>query len=183
MLGVMGYYRYVAGTRFWVNHRKLLNGCWIFFWVVNTLLLTGLTFMYSKRARVESMYYLSGYPYLKNIIMEDENGNVPMPPLFYTGKWPKYAEKLPHDSTIYQRLPGIAAGPKLYHPQFFLFTGSKNLAHRVALARTSFPHLVYETTIEPGFIDRVMHRLNPVNKADEVFIYRNGEFYRTKLKW
>lgn len=182
MVGVMGYYQYIVPARFWTSRRKLLQGCWIFFWVVNIFLLTGLTFMYSKRARVESMYYLSRYPYLKNIIMEDEKGDVPMPPLFYTGKWPKYAEKLPHDSTIYQRLPALAAGPRLYHPQFFLFTGSKNLSRRVTLARTSFPLLVYETTIEPGFIDKVMHRLNPVNKADEVYIYRNREFYRTMVK-
>jgi hypothetical protein len=27
-----------------------------------------------------------------------------------------------------------------------------------------------------------MHRLNPVNKADKVYIYRNREFYPTKIE-
>jgi hypothetical protein len=46
--------------------------------------------------------------------------------------------------------------------------------------RRSLPYLVYETTIEPGFIDLVMHLLNPVNKANRAYIYRNREFYKTK---
>jgi len=182
MLGTMGYYRYISGVKFWSAHKTFLRGCWIFFWCVNLSLLAGLTFMYSKRARVESMYYLSKYPYLKEIIVEDENGDVPIPPLFYTGKWPEYPEKRPADSNIYQRAAYLASQPKFYHPQFFLFTGEKQLDRRVAMARKYFPFLVYETTIDPGFIDRLMHRLNHVNKADRVFIYRNTEFYRTRLE-
>jgi hypothetical protein len=182
MAGSMGYYQYIASSRFWSGRKKLLRASWIFIWVVNTILLVGLTFMYSKRSRVESMYYLSKYPYVKNIIMEDEDGNVPMPPLFYTGKWPVYPEKLSRDTTVYQRAEYIAAQPRFYHPQFFLFTGSKNLDRRVATARRSFPFLVYETTIEPGFIDELMHRLNPVNKANKVYIYRNREFYQKKVE-
>jgi len=182
MVGVMGYYRYIASSGFWTRRRKLLQGCWIFFWVINLTLLAGLTFMYSKRAQVESMYYLSKYPYVTNIIMEDADGHVPMAPRFYTGKWPYYPEKLPGDTSIYQRIAPIAAGPGLYHPQFFLLTGRKNLDQRVATARKYFPLLVYETTIEPGFVDKLMHRLNPVNKANSIYIYRNREFYKTKAE-
>jgi hypothetical protein len=180
MAGVMGYYEFIVPSRFWSVRKKLLRASWIFFWAINILMLAGLTFMYSKRARVESMYYLSKYPYIKNIIMEDEHGEVPMPPLFYTGKWPKYPEKPEHDTSIYQQVAAISALPKFYHPQFFIFTGGKNLGQRVATARKSFPLLVYETTIDAGFIDELMHRLNPVNKADKVYIYRNREFYPRK---
>ena len=182
MVGSMGYYRYLAPSGFWSRRKKLLQACWTFFWVVNLLLLVGLTFMYSKRAQVESMYYLSKYPYVKNFIIEDEKGDVPLPPLFYTGKWPVYPNKLPRDTTINQMIARNAARPKFYHPQFFIFTGSINLNLRVATARRSFPYLVYETTIEPGFIDKLMHRLNPVNKANKVYIYRNREFYKTKIE-
>jgi 4-amino-4-deoxy-L-arabinose transferase-like glycosyltransferase len=182
ILGVTGYYQYIVTAGFWKRQATLLRGCWIFFWVANIILLAGLTFMYSKRARVESMYYLSKYPYLKTIIMEDENGNVPMPPLFYTGKWPAYPKVHPPDTSVYQRVDFIAGLPKLYHPQFFLFTGDRNLAGRIRQARKGFPFLVYETTIQPGFIDRLMHRLNPVNKADNIYIYRNSEFYRNKIE-
>jgi len=182
MIGAMSYYKYVAVSGFWNKHKKLLRACWVFFWVINCILLTGMTFTYSKRAKVESMYYLSKYPYLKMIIVEDEKGDVPIVPLFYTRRWPKYPVKREQDSSIYQRLPSIAADPKFDHPQFFIFTGSKNLQARVTLARKSFPLIVYETTIEAGFLDKLMHRLNPVNKADKIFIYRNREFYKTKIR-
>jgi len=181
MAGSMGYYRYIATAEIRTRQKKWLHGCWIFFWVVNLILLTGLTFMYSKRAQVESMYYLSKYPYIKNIIIEDADGHVPMLPLFYTGKWPKYPEVLPPDTSVYQRIAAIGREPKFSHPQFFIFTGSRNLNNRVATARKSFPYLVYETTIEPGFIDKLMHRLNPVNKANKVWIYRNREFYKSAI--
>ena len=127
------------------------------------------------------MYYLSKYPYLFNIVTMDENGDVPMPPLFYTGKWPRYPEKLRGDTTIFQRVTVMAAGPRFYHPQFFLFTGDRNLESRIAAAQKSFPLLVHETTIEPGFVDKLMHRMNPVNKANKVYIYRNREFYKTRI--
>lgn len=182
IVGSMGYYQYMVPSGFWSRRKKLLQGCWIFFWGVNLVLLTGLTFMYSKRAQVESMYYLSKYPYVKEFIIEDENGNVPMPPLFYTGKWPDYPETLPKDTSVYQRVTAIAAQARFYHPQFFLFSGSKNLDKRVTLARKSFPLLVYETTIEPAFIDKLMHRLNPVNKANKIYIYRNKAFYNSKIE-
>jgi len=181
MVGSMSYYRHMTTSAFWLRRKKLLHACWVFFWVVNLMLLTGLTFMYSKRAQVESMYYLSKYPYLFNIVTMDENGDVPMPPLFYTGKWPRYPEKLRGDTTIFQRVTVMAAGPRFYHPQFFLFTGDRNLESRIAAAQKSFPLLVHETTIEPGFVDKLMHRMNPVNKANKVYIYRNREFYKTRI--
>ncbi len=182
MVGVMGYYRYVVPSPFWTRKKAWLRGSWIFFWVINLLLLTGLTFMYSKRAQVEAMYYLYRYPYVNNMILEDEEANVPLLPLFYTGKWPGYPEKIPGETSIYQRVAAIAAGPRFYHPQFFLFYGEKELDRRVLVAQKSFPQLVYETTIEPGFVDKIMHRLNPVNKAKNIYIYRNAEFYKTKAE-
>ncbi|MCK9269050.1 MAG: hypothetical protein RBR47_09575 [Bacteroidales bacterium] len=39
--------------------------------------------------------------------------------------------------------------------------------------RQLFPDLKYETTAEPGFVDKVMYWLNPHNKNDRIFIYRN----------
>lgn len=182
MAGVMGYHRYVKGSRLFVARPGLLRGTWIFFWIINGILLGGLTFMYSKKSRAETMYYLYRYPDVRTIILEDETGNVPLLPIFYTGQWPRFPEKEPGDSTIYQQVERFAARPRSAHPQFFIFTGEKNLKERVARARASFPGLVYETTIEPAFIDRFMHRLNPVNRAERFTIYRNTDFYKTKIE-
>jgi len=182
MLGTAGYYRFIRGSVFSVKWPNALRACWIFFWIINLILLSGLTFSYSKRAPVEAMYCLSKYPYLKDIIIENEKGEVPLMPLFYTGKWPHYPKLRPQDTTIYQQFKSIAEGPKFYHPQFIVFAGGRDLVHRVALARASFPLIVYEATAEPGFTDKFMHRLNHVNKADRIYIFRNREFYKNKAK-
>jgi hypothetical protein len=60
-------------------------------------------------------------------------------------------------------------------------SGKLSVQEMVIQARKSFPFLVYETTIEPGMIDKVMHRLNPVNVSRYFFIYRNKAFVPEKL--
>jgi len=40
--------------------------------------------------------------------------------------------------------------------------------------KTLFPDLVYETTIEPGFMDEVLFWLNPINDNQIITIYRNN---------
>jgi hypothetical protein len=52
----------------------------------------------------------------------------------------------------------------------------------VIKARQYFPRLVYETTIEPGFIDRFVHWLNPINKNRRIFIYRNSEVIPQRME-
>jgi hypothetical protein len=47
-------------------------------------------------------------------------------------------------------------------------------------ARRQYPHLVYETTIKPGFVDWLVHWLNPINKNRCVIIYRNTDFFPKK---
>jgi hypothetical protein len=67
-----------------------------------------------------------------------------------------------------------------FAPRFVLFTGDRNISPMVIRARHYLPFLVYETTIEPGFIDRLVHWLNPINRNKTVTIYRNTEFIPEK---
>jgi hypothetical protein len=41
--------------------------------------------------------------------------------------------------------------------------------------RTILPNLEYETTIQPGFIDKVVYWMNPINANEVIFIYRNTD--------
>jgi hypothetical protein len=67
-------------------------------------------------------------------------------------------------------------------PGFILFTGDQDLQGRIISARRYFPFIVYETTIEPGLIDKVMHFLNPVNQVNRVTIYRNTCLFPEKVR-
>jgi hypothetical protein len=172
----------IPGWNMWMDEkkrseafRKFVKMSWIFFLVINTLLLPFITTMYSKRARVESMSYL--YPKraaIASLIMEDTNrSSAKMAPEFYLGKW-----IITYDlsqSSGYDSLEFYLSkyGPS-EHPQYALFLGDKNLENRVDNLKEYFPGLILETTIEPGFADRVLYWLNPRNANDVIYVYRTG---------
>ena len=59
-------------------------------------------------------------------------------------------------------------------PAFVLFFQPENIEERVENLKKYLPDLIYETTIEPGNADRVLHWLNPINANENIYIYRNS---------
>ena len=173
VLGVVGWHSFLERSGFWKNHRKLLKGCWIFFWIINFILLPVITTNYSKRARVETMVYLSRYPDLHQLLVADDDDRPILFPRFYLGQWPHIWASMKDGETAAEFIQRAALAPPGQQPEFILFTGPKNIQERVIDARNHFPWIVYETTIEPGFIDWLVHWLNPINKNNRVYIYRN----------
>ncbi len=181
MLGVIGWNDFVVKSKFWQNHKQWLRGSWIFFWVINIILLFFVSTMYSKRSRVESMVYLSKYKNIHNILIEDSNhGRSKRPPQFYLGQWVKVREYA--NSKEYSPLSKVYAGAqKSDYPDFILLFGDKNLEKRIDSIKTIAPHIQYETTIRPGLIDIVLFKMNPINSNQTIYIYRNTDFFPTKL--
>jgi len=178
--GVIGWNEFVDRSKFWRNHAKLLQGFWIFFWTMNIGFLIPVTTVYSKRERVEAMVYLSKYKNINKILIADLNDNPELFPRYYLGQWPKmYDEFIGNENTM-SMIARVAKKPEKDHPRFILFTGSKLKPETIIEARRSFPFLVYETTIEPGMIDKVMHWMNPINQSKSAFIYRNKAFIPEK---
>jgi hypothetical protein len=172
--GVIGWNEFIDRSRFWMNHIKLNRGLWIFFWILNIALLIPVSMVYSKRARVEAMSYLSKYKDVKYLMVADADNNPELFPRYYLGQWPgMYDEFTGNENTMTMLARVAAREPLKKQPRFILFTGSKLKPETIIQARKSFPFLVYETTIEPGIVDKVMHRLNPINVSRYVFIYRN----------
>jgi len=173
VFGAMGWSAFAANSGFWKRNPKLLAWSWGFFWTLNTILLLTFTFTYSKKARVESMTYLSRYPNIKAIAVVDEENGPELMPKFYLNQWPvsynEFVGDLSADTILAVAYRHSTTSP----PAFILFTGDKQIQPMVVKARKYFPRLIYETTIEPGFIDRFVHWLNPINKNRRIFIYRN----------
>ncbi len=172
MLGVIGWNEFRNRIKFSARQNILLRYCWVFFWTVNIILLSFFTVSYSKKARVESMVYLSGYDGIQTLLVEESNrDHATMMPLFYLHQWPTVinitkkspATELP---VQYTEKAGTA-------PDFFLFVDSKNLKKRVRDLQQYYPEMEFETSIEPGFMDKVLHWLNPVNANQTIIIYRN----------
>ncbi len=86
--GVIGWNEFIDRSRFWMEHAGLLRSFWIFFSIINIALLVPVSMVYSKRARVESMVYLSKYKDIRYILVADADNNPELFPRFYLGQWP-----------------------------------------------------------------------------------------------
>lgn len=179
ILGTTGWKEISEKFSFWSRHPKIIQGSWIFFWIVNIVLLSFFTTMYSKKARIESMTYLSQYTNIRTLVTEDSNrGYASMLPLFYLGQWPEVLSvcqdhPMPEFENALRTNPGL-------QPSFVLFFDSKNLQPRLEEMKKVLPGLVPESVIDPGLMDKLLHWLNPVNANQQVFIYRNTEVVSKK---
>jgi len=140
---------------------------------LNLLLLLVLSVAYSKRHRVESMYYLNEKLNSPEFIVDDYNNwNYLMPPQYYFGRWIKV-------KGITQEHPAYAVhnyyfkeNPTRDKPKYIVFWEAKNLKQRIDSVKKYWPGITYETTIEPSFIDKTLYWLNPENSNETAEIYR-----------
>lgn len=169
--GIIGWNDFIEKSTFWKLHLKALNRVWIVFWVLNILLLLPVSFAYSKRSRVEAMAYLQKYKNIEVILAEDSNKeSVQMLPRFYSKHWMFIFNKSSNGYGTY------LATNKYYEPKdaaFVAFYSDENLKTRVDSMLIQFPFLKYEATFKPGLIDNIMHQLNPVNRNETIYLYRN----------
>jgi len=182
IIGVIGWQqirdKYFTGR----NPRKFLTISWIFFWIINFILLMPITVMYSKQARVESMTYMAKYGDINNFLIEDINQTVlRFPPQFYLQNWYKYKTLMKGDDfTDFAKHNSTKSASD--QPGFVLFYQPDNIDQRVNKMKTVYPELEFETIIEPGFMDRVMYWLNPINDNQNIYLYRNKSVLPNKIE-
>jgi hypothetical protein len=174
--GVIGWNSFVSKSEYWQRHRKALSRAWVFFWIVNLVLLIPLSVAYSKKSRVEAMAYLSKYKGIKVVLAENTNrSSVQMVPRYYSGQWMQALYKSSGEVRSYMpdSIPCTVA-----EASFVLFYSDENLQARVDTMKKEIPSLVYEKTFGPGFIDVIMHRMNPVNRNETIYLYRNNDIVK-----
>jgi hypothetical protein len=180
-LGIIGWLGFYDKSKYWQRHKKLMKVFMIIFWSLNLTLLPFVSTMYSKKSRVESMYYLSKYPNVKCILLEDIYKDQPdMPPLFYMGQWPMVLN-ISNSCTVDSIHDKLERWGATFNPRFVLFFDDNKIDQRVDSIKTIFPKLIYETTIRPSFIDDILFRMNPRNTNQTIVIYRNKEFFPNKI--
>lgn len=171
--GLIGWQYFLEKRKNNFTFYKIEKGSWIFFWIINLALLVPVSTMFSKKARVDTMVYLSQYKDLNYFVIEDVNKDVlRFPPMFYLEKWIPYDAVMQKDS-----LEDMAAKKAWFisenQPGFVLFFEPDHLDERVNRMKNIFPELEFEKLIEPGFLDKILHWLNPVNDNQNIYIYRN----------
>lgn len=175
ILGMVGWQDFLNKTSFFNNRKKLLKSFWVFFWVINLILLPVISTMYSKKARVESMIYLSKFENISYILLENSNKNyVKICPHFYLGQW--IGEYEVTNDNPGKKLEKVVNYEYERQPRFFLFFEEDRIEKRVKFIEEFFPNIAYETTIEPGFIDKLLYWMNPYNANQTIIIYKNMDY-------
>jgi hypothetical protein len=182
MLGVIGWLDFYDKSKYWKRHKQMMKVFLIVFWTLNLMMLPLVSAMYSKKSRVESMYYLSKYPSLKCILLEDIYKDQPdMPPKFYIGQWPVVIN-ISNTYTVDSVRAKLDKWGPSWNPRFVLFFDEEKIDQRVNSVKTILPQLTYETTIMPSFIDDILFHMNPRNTNQTIVIYRNKEFFPNKIE-
>lgn len=188
IMGVIGWNSFRKESKFWANNSALYRGLWKFFWIINIIAAVGLALTYSKKDRVEPLYYLSKKADVQAVILESERGRVKQPPVYYLGgscadydelqldvlglkefkAEKKYLDpgyvitfNLGADKTVQELREEMESTQK--EPNYVIFKGDENLEARKERVLALFPgkELVLQTEISPSRFDRLLHFLNP----------------------
>lgn len=170
ILGFIGGYQIV--TKYQWESKKWFRNTIVFCCIFNLILLPVLTFSYSKRNRVEAMCYIADQKDCVRLIIEDSNrDDFTMPPQYYLENW----------SSVFGITKIFTADSMLVYynrtspaerPNYVVFMQAENINARVDSFKKRFPTLHYEATIEPSFIDKTVHFLNPLNDNQTTYIYK-----------
>lgn len=177
MLGIIGWYEYYEGSVYWQSHRGLMKRFWTFFWVMNIIALPVISTMYSKKSRVEAMTYLSKQPDVHGILIEESDEySYTQPPMFYLNRWNILVRGMTKEHStaeVVSSYQGIK--DTMVHPNYVIFYGSEHEPERLAAFEKIFPDTQFKTEIEPGFMDKLLTWLNPVNRNQSAYIYKFTE--------
>jgi hypothetical protein len=178
MAGVVGWNTLLEKRKFGAWH----TWSWRIFWSLNTVAMLVLCFTFSKQSRVEAMSYLHDRGDRNNFILEFTHSQTgAMMPQFYSGHWTTYyyfkqgdpVEGILRNAAHEDEITASSLMPRAL-PNYILFYDDTRLDERVAAMKTHYPTLSFCTTIESGWFDGLLHRLNPKNTLEKIHIYTIG---------
>ena len=166
IIGVMGY-DMLRNKNFWEKTWRISLKA---FWILNIPLLLFASFTYSKKSRVESMYYFYGKETEGIRILHEaspEGTSASILPKFYSGNW------------------GLSAIPRtskeqdlLVHPNYIydyiLFCGEQELEERIIEYKKIYPNMELVKICNPSFVDVFLRWLNPRNSNEYIEIWKTN---------
>jgi len=175
MMGMMGFEDLMKGDNWFSKRPKLYAASWKVFWVLNIILLIPITLTYSKRSKVEVMYFLADKPTHKKdflVYCAESYGKIGNMPYFYmqAEKYPIYFP-IAKDHGFENFSDIINVLPPEGHPDYLFFFPFEGMEDRMQEFKTLFPRMEYVKSIQSGNIDKLMHWLNPRNQNYVIEVY------------
>ena len=167
MAGLITWNELQETSAYFIKHKKFINNSWKFFWILNTIVLIALTPSSTKLSRVNAMNYLSTKTDLNSFIFESSNSGTVLMPRYYLQKWVTYYNITKEESADYFKKSNIEL------PNYLIVGEAEKLVPRLTLCIKNFGKIEYLATIEPSFLDKFMHWLNPFgNENQTYYIYK-----------
>jgi len=153
MLGVIGY----ESLKSKKSYNKIWNISLKAFWILNIPVLLFVSFTYSKKSRVEAMYYFyenNITPYSVMIEGSGDNHTSQMPK-FYVGDW---------DFLLYYRT--TLELEEFVDFEYIIFSNSDQLTERIGAYKEMFPNMKMVKSCEASYADKIAKWLNPRNRNE-----------------
>jgi hypothetical protein len=133
-------------------------------------------FSYSKKARVEAMYYFHDKADVKSLILESSSTNrsVNLPRFYMNHKWAR-TFTVEEGKPIEILKMELTFVPIKNRPNYILFLDEKKLNERVESMKSIFPSLTLVYTSTPSLLDWILYKMNPVNANQVIYIYKVKE--------
>jgi hypothetical protein len=143
------------------------------FAVLNLILLSVVSWSYTKRSRVEAMYMLGQNSDYKGLLVENTTDYEEiMLPRYYAANWSGmyYLSKA---SDVQKEGSLMRERPDEQWPNYAFFFDRTDLENRISAVESHF-QIELETVgvAAPSFLDFMLYKLNPVNRNEEIFVYR-----------
>jgi hypothetical protein len=178
-VGYVDWISWYQTSAFWLKRKWLSTSIWVLFWIINIPALLVFTFAYTKKPLVESMLYLRDQNDLTNFVWEYSYADdAPMPPQYYSDQWQRnFYLKKSYDIHEWYEIQQRNI-PERPTPNYILFVSKQNKKERILRASEVYGGITFEKHCEPGFYDRLLHRINPINKAMDVYIYKIDNIFQ-----
>ena len=173
ILGVIGIYNFIENKKGKVIYAKIYKYSFVFFLIINFILLPFVSTTYSKKARVEVMTYLYEHNSHGALMYEGTNkGGSKFLPRYYRNDWSGIFHI--DNEENYETYTNMADSLKP-DIEYFLFYSHDNLDARKERIESIFGPIDIKYKSAPGFIDWLLYTINPKNSNDTIFIYSKKE--------
>lgn len=172
ILGVIGWSLLLNEIKLFKNNPKIWKTILIVGWSLNFLALPFFTTFYGKQSRVMAAYSLYNEKNRKLYYIQEDipNGKATLFPRHYAGNW---NVKTSIDINSKEQLKEWEKRAVKASDYVFLH-GVENLDQRIALFKHYFPKAELFKTIDPSFMDAVLHWLNPRNKNQTITVLKTN---------